>query len=150
MFCTSQNLILLAKSSESPTNHAKSTTPKSGKQTKKRNTIDQTVAANWTLYNLKIAQTDVLYKDFMDLANEHKTDSIELITGQNSDKVKIYALLLSEAHIILRIAKEICFDGQIDGVASISHGKQIENASFDRIQKLYFDSCQQLADFYVM
>lgn len=140
MFCTQQNLILLAKSNDSPTINGKSN-GKSGK-IKQRHTVEST--ANWTLYDLKIAQADVLYKDFMDLATEHKSDFTELVTGQNSDKVKIYALLLSEAHIILRITKEISFMGHINDASGKS------NAATDYIEKLFYESCQQLGDFYVM
>lgn len=142
MFCTPQNLILLAKSNDSPTNNGIKLT----KQTKKKQSIE--AMANWTLYDLKIAQADVLYKDFMDLATEHKSDFKELMTGPNADKVKIYGLLLSEAHVILRIAKDICFDGQPNDTPSNS--KYLGNPTPEYIEKLFFESCLQLADFYVM
>lgn len=142
MFCTSQNLILLAKSNDSPKNNG----IKSTKQTKKHQSVEST--ANWTLYDLKIAQADALYKDFMDLATEHKSDFKELMTGQNADKVKIYGLLLSEAHVILRIAKEICFDGQLNDTSSNS--KHLDHPTPEYIEKLFFESCLQLADSYVM
>lgn len=140
-------MILLAKSNDSPKNCGKLST-KSAKQLKKHATVE--TSSNWTLYNLKIAQADILYKDFMDLANEHKSDFSELMSGQNSDKVKIHSLLLSEAHVILRIAKEIVFDGYAND-AFLPNGKSFASAPTpDYIDKLFFESCQQLADFYVM
>lgn len=136
MFHTPHNLILLARSLDSPTTDRKSKT----KSKQEKNQIASDSTPNWTLYNLKMSQADVLYKDFIELAANHKTDFTELITGQNSDKIKIYALLLREGHIILRIAKDIYIKESSKASSSYSHS----------IEHLFLDSCHQLADFYVM
>lgn len=135
MFHTPQSLILLARSHNSPTSETKSKL----KSKPGKNVVPDS-APSWTLYNLKMSQADVLYKDFIELAANHKTELTELITSQNSDKVRIFALLLSEGHVILRIAKDI-FIGEPNEI-STSYTKAIE--------QLFLDSCLQLADFYVM
>lgn len=88
-----------------------------------------------------MSSADVLYNDFIELAANHKTELTELITSQNSDKVRIYALLLSEGHVILRIAKDI-YIGNESNDSSANYTKSIE--------RLFLESCHQLADFYVM
>lgn len=134
MYHTPQNLILLARSLNSPAIALKS-------KSKSRADKNQIAAeSSWTLYSLKMAPADVLYKDFIELASNHKTALTELITSQNSDKVRIYALLLTEAHVILRIAKEI-YTGEPN-----EHTSTYSNA----INQLFLESCHQLADFYVM
>lgn len=132
IFHTPQNLILLAQSVNTP--------PADSKFKSKSKQENNQTESSWTLYNLKMSQADVLYKDFIELAANHKMDFTELITSQNSDKVRIYALLLSEGHIILRIAKEI-FIAELNKTSS---------AYLDTIDRLFLDSCHQLADFYVM
>lgn len=135
MFATQQNLILLAQSPEPAV-----TVPSGTKQSKRQSApIEAPPSSNWTIYNLKIAQADVLYKDFMELAADHAIDFTEPMNGCDSDKIKIYSLLLSEAHTILRIANEIVFDS-VDT-------KSMPDAA---IGELFLNSCQKLADFYVM
>lgn len=138
MFHTPQSLILLARSLDSPSlvNGSKSKT----KSKHEKNQVAMESTPSWTLYNLKMSQADVLYRDFIEVAANHKTDFTELITCQNSDKVKIYALLLSEGHIILRIAKDIC----------IGEAEKASAPYSNAIERLFLDSCHQLADFYVM
>lgn len=133
MFHTPHNLILLAQSHNSPSEM------KSKSKTKqdKNQTIE---SSSWTLYSLKMSPGDVLYKDFIEQAANHKTELTELITSQNSDKVRIYTLLLSEGHIILRIAKEI-YTGEPREISTV-YSKSIDT--------LFLESCHQLADFYVM
>lgn len=131
MFHTPENLILLARSSNSPSNEIKFKT-----KSKEMNQNE----SSWTLYSLKMAPADVLYKDYIELAANHKTGLTELITSQNSDKLRIYTLLLSEGHVILRIAREI-YTGEPNEF-STSYAKRIDG--------LFLDSCHQLADFYVM
>lgn len=126
MLCTSQNVVLLAQSQSSPIKNRQKTSSKNGKQQANK----QTITSDWTLYNLNIPQADGLYRDFMDLAANHIHDS-----------PKIYLHLLSESHIILRIAKEICFGYD-------TH--QLNDAKSQKIEKLFFDSCVKLADFFVM
>lgn len=143
MFHTAKNLILLARSHFSPpppSTPSKDTKSKSKQAVKNQSSAES--APSWTLYNLKMSPADVLYKDFMELAANHKTELTELITSQNSDKVRIYVLLLSEGHVILRIAKDICIDEAASSEVSPRYTKSIE--------RLFRDSCHQLADFYVM
>lgn len=134
IFHTPHNLILLAQSLNSPS-EIKSKT----KSKPEKNQITES-SSNWTLYNLKMSSADVLYKDFIELAANHKTGLTELITSQNSDKVRIYTLLLSEGHVILRIAKEM-YTGE---------PREITSAYSKTVDTLFFESCHQLADFYVM
>lgn len=147
MLHTGTNLILLAQSHSSPPpppltpSHDPKSKSKS-KATAAKNQSPVESAPSWTLYDLKMSPADVLYKDFMDLAANHKTELTELITSQNSDKVRIYVLLLGEGHVILRIAKDICIDDASSTAVSASYIKSIE--------RLFRDSCHQLADFYVM
>ncbi|XP_031634727.1 uncharacterized protein LOC116348019 [Contarinia nasturtii] len=129
MFHTPENLILLARSLNSPLNADKS---------KLKTKTDS--MSSWTLYSLKMSPPDVLYKDFIELAANHKTGLTELITSQNSDKVRIYSLLLSEGHVILRIAKDI-YTSELNKFTP-SYSKAID--------LLFLESCHQLADFYVM
>lgn len=146
LFSTQQNLILLARSHESPTNSSKSNA-KSTKQSKKQRSTTLETASDWTIYNLKTAQADILYRDFMELAANHATDFSETASGCDSDKIKIYALLLSEAHTILRIAKEISSEsGNNTSKSSTAQSNEINN----QIDDLFLSSCQQLADFFVM
>lgn len=135
MFHTPNNLILLAQSVNSPSNE-----PNSKSKSKGKTQIVSESTSNWTLYSLKMSPADVLYKDFIELAANHKIGLTELITCQNSDKVRIFTLLLSEGHVILRIAKEI-YTGESDAFAT-NYAKDID--------RLFLDSCHQLADFYVM
>lgn len=141
MFHTAKNLILLARSHLSPPPPSTPSKTKS-KTTTTKNQVSADLTPSWTLYNLKMSPADVLYKDFMELAANHKTELTELITSQNSDKVRIYVLLLSEGHVILRIAKDICIDEASSNEISPKYTKSIE--------RLFRDSCHQLADFYVM
>lgn len=134
MFATQNNLILLAQSPELPA------LPNGTKNSKKA-TIVMEPASNWTIYNLKIAQADVLYKDFMEQAADHAIDFTEPLEACDSDKIKIYALLLSEAHTILRIANEVVFD---------SGGMRPMPEDGTNLEQLFLSSCQELADFYVM
>lgn len=148
MFHTAKNLILLARSHVSPSPPTAPSTPahdaksKSKSKAAVKTQISAELAPSWTLYNLKMSPADVLYKDFMELAANHKTELTELITSQNSDKVRIYVLLLGEGHVILRIAKDICIDEASSSEVSTRYTKAIE--------RLFRDSCHQLADFYVM
>lgn len=124
----------MARSLNSPANEIKS-------KSKSRADKNQIAAeSSWTLYSLKMAPADVLYKDFIELASNHKMELTELITSANSDKVRIYALLLTEAHVILRIAKDI-YTGE--------HNEH-SNTYSKTINQLFLESCHQLADFYVM
>lgn len=134
MFHTPENLILLARSLNSPLNVDKS------KLKSKEKTQTESSLSNWTLYSLKMSQPDLLYKDFIEFSENHKTALTELITSQNAEKVRIYSLLLSEGHVILRIAKDI-YTGELNKFTP-SYTKEIE--------RLFLDSCHQLADFYVM
>lgn len=95
-------------------------------------------STNWTVYNLKMAQADVLYHDFIELANSYISNS-----------PKLYAHLLSEAHMILRIAKEISFHSNASSVSMV--GDQRTNIEYkDRMNKLFLESCLHLADICVM
>lgn len=132
MFATQQNLILLAQSPGVEL----SAIPNGTKKSKRQSTIVEP-PSNWTIYNLKVAQADVLYKDFLELAADHATDFTKPMKKSDSDKIKIYSLLLSEAHTILRIANEISFEN-------------IKSDADRRLESLYLNSCQQLADFYIM
>lgn len=133
---TPHNLILLARSHSSPSNANKSKA-----KLKSTKSIASDISPSWTLYNLKMSPANVLYNDFIELATSHKTELNELITSQNSDKVRIYALLLSEGHVILRIAKDIYLGNELNDT-SVNYTKSIEH--------LFLASCHQLADFYVM
>lgn len=150
MFHTAKNLILLARSHLSspsqppPSMSSNDSKSKSKSKVAAKNAVStESSAPSWTLYNLKMSSADILYKDFIELAANHKTELTELITSQNSDKVRIYVLLLSESHVILRIAKDICI-----GESSSSHEASI--SYIKSIERLFRDSCHQLADFYVM
>lgn len=129
MLATDQNLILLASS------NSKATPNKTSRDQTKRN---DTSSANWTVYNLKIAQADVLYHDFIELANSYIGNS-----------PKLYAHLLSEAHMILRIAKEISFHS--NGSFTSKVGDQRASIEYkDRMNQLFLESCLHLADICVM
>lgn len=128
MLATDQNLILLASST------SKATMP-ANKEQMKRNDSPST---NWTVYNLKMSQADDLYRDFIELANSYIGNS-----------PKLYAHLLSEAHMILRIAKEISFHS--NATSTSSTGNQRASIEYkDLINKLFLESCLHLADICVM
>lgn len=120
MLSTQQNLILLANSNEAPSTNFKLSNS---------STTDNDSISNWTIYDLKLAQADVLYRDFMELANSHIPDS-----------PKMYAHLLNEAHMILRIAKEISFN--------LLDAANVEKS--DTIERLFLESCLKSADVCVM
>lgn len=135
MFATQHNLILLAQSPEPAT-----TAPTGTKHSRRQSApIEAPSSSNWTIYNLKIAQADVLYTDFMEVAADHAIDFTVPMNGCDSDKIKIYSLLLSEAHTILRIANEIAFDSG-----------DTKSMPDEGVEELFLNSCQRLADFYVM
>lgn len=130
MLSTDQNLILLASST------SKTMPNKPGRDKLKHR--NDTPTTNWTIYNLKMAQADELYHDFIELANSYIGNS-----------PKLYAHLLSEAHMILRIAKEISFHSNAS-IASTGGNHRTSIEYMDCINKLFLESCLHLADICVM
>lgn len=118
MLSTQTDLILLACSSIN------------SKELKKSNELIST--SNWTIYDLKMSQAEVLYHEFVNLATNHITDS-----------PKLYTHLLSEGHIILRIAKEMILNANLH---TNSNDTPITFEIRDEINKLYIESCIKLAD----
>lgn len=118
MLCTNNNLILLAN------NVSASTTA----TTTNDDSIDE-----WTVYNLVLPTPEQLYTDFEDLAKSHIRES--LCTYMN---------LMSEAHIIMRIAMEFYRIQQCDQYKAIL----VRYESVD-CERVYLDSCLKLGDFCV-
>lgn len=123
MLATQSNLILMACSSAGLSTH-------NPKDTKRSDEDSQ--ASNWTIYDLKMAQAEVLYREFVNLATNHITDS-----------PKLYAHLLSEGHVILRIAKELVLNADLH---TSSADSPITVEKRDEINRLYTESCLKLAD----
>lgn len=124
MFSTSKNLILLASNNVQV----------SRLESKSTSRIDGDNQSNWTIYNLKIASAGVLYRDFMELAANHIPDC-----------PKVYAHLLSEAHMIVRIAKEVSFQSEHAINRNTANGELEE-----QYNQLFLDSCLKLGDVSVM
>lgn len=127
MLTTNESLILLASS----VNNA---TPTKSKR-------NETLTTNWTIYNLKMAGADGLYHDFIELANSYIRNS-----------PKLYAHLLSEAHMILRIAKELTFHSYAStAVSTTGDSNSRSRIEYkDRINELFLESCLHLGDICVM
>lgn len=125
MLATDQSLILLASST------SKTTPSKSNIDQSKRNAIAST---SWTVYNLKMAPADVLYHDFVELAYSYIGNS-----------PKLYAHLLSEAHMILRISREVSFHSSAPYTSTGDEQKNTVEYN-DRMNKLFLRSCLHLAD----
>lgn len=134
MLATERNLILLASSAISTSK----STPNKVSANKGQIERTDSIATNWTVYNLRMARADVLYHDFIELANSYIGNS-----------PKLYAHLLSEAHMILRIAKEISFHSNASSITAA--GGQTTTIEYkDRINELFLESCLHLADICVL
>lgn len=132
MVSTEENLILFANNNEDVNDGSSQNVPRNDRNKNKTQTDLST--SNWTTYNLKLPSACSLYSDFLELARNYLNDS-----------PKSYSNLLTEAHIILRLAKILCDNTPkptVMNVEEISRKKEIE--------KLYLDSCLLLGDISVM
>lgn len=114
MLCTNENLVLLANNTTSAASE----------------TMD--MDANWTIYNLRLPTPETLYADFEELAKSHVRESLST-----------YMHLMSEAHMIMRIATEFHCIRQSDQKAILGKYESIE------CERIYLDSCLKLGDFCV-
>lgn len=123
MLCTNDNLVLLANNISASATVVASTSDKYD--------IDM-VADEWTIYNLLLPTPEQLYTDFEELAKSHLRESLST-----------YMNLMSEAHIIMRIAIEFYRIQQCDQKSILKRYESID------CERVYLDSCLKLADFCV-
>ncbi|XP_064214386.1 BLOC-2 complex member HPS3 isoform X2 [Tribolium castaneum] len=116
------NLVLLANSESSPT-HSVSSNSSSN-------------ASYWTLYNLELPTPKTIFNDISILANAHRFTSSQT-----------YCHLMSEAHVILRVALVLKKWGAVEeNVKLIIPVK----SNIDDVIETYRTSCALLADHYIM
>lgn len=89
--------------------------------------------SSWTMYSLNLPKFENIYFDILNAARSHKSSS-----------PSTYRHLLGEAHALIRLAKDISYDG-------------MDNEEFDdatqkndlKLKNLYNQSCALLADYYI-
>lgn len=88
--------------------------------------------SSWTMYSLNLPKFENVYFDILNAARSHKSSS-----------PSTYRHLLGEAHALIRLAKDVSYDG-------------VDNEEFNDAQKndlklknLYNQSCALLADYYI-
>lgn len=129
MHCTNKSLVLLASSLSSSSLSANVATYQSSD--KENSTLS--TEPNWTIYCLKLPSPEQLYYDFEDVAKQHQKES-------NST----YMHLMSEAHIIIRIANEFL---NINRNGKFSTVRPYES---DACMNIFLESCQRLGDLCVL
>lgn len=116
------NLVLLANSDSSPTHSVSSNS--------------SSTASYWTLYNLELPTPKTIFNDISILANAHRFTSSQT-----------YCHLMSEAHVILRVAlvmrKWDVVDENVKLIMSVK-------SNIDDVIETYRTSCALLADHYIM
>ncbi|EZA50439.1 hypothetical protein DMN91_009906 [Ooceraea biroi] len=89
--------------------------------------------SSWTMYSLNVPKLENVYFDILNAARNHKSSS-----------PSTYRHLLGEAHALLRLTKDVSYDGpdneQSDDVAHKSDLK---------LKNLYNQSCALLGDYYI-
>ncbi|XP_063922297.1 uncharacterized protein LOC135136807 [Zophobas morio] len=116
------NLVLLANSDSSPTHSVSSNS--------------SSTAAYWTLYNLELPTPKTIFNDISILANVHRFTSSQT-----------YCHLMSEAHVILRVALVLKKWGVVDENVKLILAVKSNN---DDVIETYRTSCALLADHYIM
>lgn len=89
--------------------------------------------SSWTMYSLNLPKFENVYFDILNAARSHKSSS-----------PSTYRHLLGEAHALIRLAKDVFYDG-------------VDNEEFDgatqkndlKLKNLYNQSCALLADYYI-
>ncbi|XP_071573021.1 BLOC-2 complex member HPS3 [Temnothorax nylanderi] len=89
--------------------------------------------SSWTMYSLNLPKFENVYFDILNAARSHKSSS-----------PSTYRHLLGEAHALIRLAKDVSYDG-------------VDNEEFDdathkndlKLKNLYNQSCALLADYYI-
>ncbi|KAJ6643629.1 Hermansky-Pudlak syndrome 3 protein like [Pseudolycoriella hygida] len=88
----------------------------------------------WTIYNMTLPSPEDMYGDFDELAKSYFTES-----GTT------YAHLMGEAHVIMRVAKEL------STIRSNSEtGTDLVKYESVKCEKMFLESCRKLGDFCVM
>ncbi|RZC40531.1 Hermansky-Pudlak syndrome 3 protein -like protein [Asbolus verrucosus] len=116
------NLVLLANSDSSPT-HSVSSNSSSN-------------AAYWTLYNLELPTPKTIFNDISIVANVHRFTSSQT-----------YCHLMSEAHVILRVALVLKKWGVVEENVKLILAVKSND---DDVIETYRTSCALLADYYIM
>lgn len=99
--------------------------------------IGSSNASYWTLYNLELPTPKTIFNDISIVANVHRFSSTQT-----------YCHLMSEAHIILRVALLLKKWSVIEeNVKLILPVKMINN---DDIVDIYRTSCALLGDYFIM
>lgn len=122
IFLGENHLVLLANSETSPTHSVGSNSSSN--------------AAYWTMYNLELPTPKVIFNDISIVANVHRFTSSQT-----------YCHLMSEAHVILRLAlvlrKWSIVDENVKLILAIKN-------NIDDVIETYRTSCALLADHYIM
>lgn len=89
--------------------------------------------SSWTLYSLNLPKFENIYFDILNAARSHKSSS-----------PSTYRHLLGEAHALIRLAKDLFYDG--------SDNEEFDDATQKnelKLKNLYNQSCALLADYYI-
>ncbi|KAK0079205.1 hypothetical protein PV326_008883 [Microctonus aethiopoides] len=89
---------------------------------------------SWTFYSLTLPRPEDIYHDILEAANNHKISS-----------PATYKHLLYEAHIVLRLAKDIIFYS-----SNATFSDNINDVLISHLDNLYRQSCALLGDYYIL
>ena len=124
VLCTENNLVLLASSE-----HCSVTLD------------DELHLSNWTIYNLQQPDGPALYRDFMELAKNHR--HVHRAT---------YLHFLCDAHMVVRIAREFLTEAELSRKESTTNfgvQNKIEENARSSLDKMFVESCLNFGDVYV-
>ncbi|XP_025073304.1 uncharacterized protein LOC105423957 isoform X2 [Pogonomyrmex barbatus] len=89
--------------------------------------------SSWTMYSLNLPKFENVYFDILNAARSHKSSS-----------PSTYRHLLGEAHALIRLAKDISYDGvDNEELDDVIHKNDL------KLKNLYNQSCALLADYYI-
>lgn len=91
----------------------------------------------WTIYNMTLPTPENMYVDFDELAKSYFTET--------SSACSTYAHLMGEAHVIMRVAKEL---STIQN--NSSNGTDLCQYESSDCENMFLESCRKLGDFCVM
>jgi hypothetical protein len=89
--------------------------------------------SSWTLYSLNLPKLENVYFDILNAAKNHKSSS-----------PSTYRHLLGEAHALIRLIKDVFYDGPNN-----EESEDIVHKNDLKLKNLYNQSCALLADYYI-
>jgi len=89
--------------------------------------------SSWTLYSLNLPKLENVYFDILNAAKNHKSSS-----------PSTYRHLLGEAHALIRLIKDVFYDGPDN-----EESEDMIHKNDLKLKNLYNQSCALLADYYI-